>query len=225
MTTNRVLTRRVAAGVLAALALVGCTDGTSGEPPEAQRTTNPPPVDLRSPDEASDEPTDTPSPTAEPTTAPATSPDPVSLPPWQSADTVTEDFFGSGGELLPVGLRVGDHDDFDRVVLEMAGDAVPGWRVGYVPEAIADGSGEPLALEGDAVLEVLVSGTRYADEGEDHYDGPTVLDGEDVVEQVRYVGTFEGLTQLFIGVDDGRQPFRVFPLADPARLVIDIRDA
>lgn len=227
MTTTPALTRSLAAGVLAALALAGCTDGASDDPSDGPASTNPPPVDLGTPDEPTDDATDEPTsaePTTEPGTEPPTTADPSSLPAWLPADTVAESGELSGGELLPVALRVGDHEGFDRVVLEMTGAGTPGWHVAYVPEAIADGRGDRLDIDGDAVLEVRVSGTRYPEEGEEHYDGPMELDGEDVIEEVRYVGTFEGLTQLFIGVDDGPQQFRVFALAEPARLVIDIRE-
>ncbi|MEE6288431.1 hypothetical protein V2J52_12265 [Georgenia sp. MJ173] len=231
MTTHRTLVlRRAAVLVAAALTLTACTDAEPDDGP----TINPPPIDLDATDEPTDDATGTPTDTTDPAPTPSATTEPElptteatagsSLPEWLPSTTVAESGPPSGGMLLPVGLRVGDHDGFDRVVVDLEGDAVPGWRIEYVDEAITDGKGDRLDVDGDAVLQVYVTGTRYPDEGEDHLDGAMVLDGEDVVEEVHYVGTFEGLTQLFIGVDDGRAEFRAFALAEPARLVIDIRE-
>ncbi|WP_454086039.1 AMIN-like domain-containing (lipo)protein [Georgenia sp. Marseille-Q6866] len=222
MTASRT-TRTVAAASLAALALAACAND-DGEPSPSS-STNPPPVVTEpttgasptedpsaSPEPGTDAPTDTPAP-EEPTDAPTFGPAGTA----QSAEP-------SGDLLLPVGLRVGDHEGFDRVVVELTGAGVPGWQVEYVDEAIEDGRGERVDVDGEAILSVYVSGTRYPDEGEEHYVPGEPLEGPDIVEEVHYLGTFEGLTQLFIGVDDGPADYRVFTLADPARLVIDIAD-
>ena len=37
-------------------------------------------------------------------------------------------------------------------------------------------------------------------------------------------GTFEGYTQVLAGIDGAAVPFRVFALADPSRLVVDVGD-
>lgn len=229
MTTNRSFAplRWGAATAAVGLLLTGCTQDTE---PDDQPTVNPPPVDVttEAPDDtASAEPTPTATESAPAPSDPGTEEptDAGSLPEWLTAGTPSASDPGGDEMLLPVGLRVGDHESFDRVVVELEGNGVPGWQVEYVEEALTDGKGDRLDVDGDAILQVYVSGTRYPDENEDHYDGPMVLDGEDVVEEVHYVGTFEGLTQLFIGVDDGQADFRVFPLADPARLVIDVRES
>lgn len=216
MTDSRV-PRLLAAASLTVLALAAC--GT--DEPTPSSSTNPPPV-------ASD-PTTDPSPTEEPTSAepttdaPSTEPEPTEGPAFGAAGT-PQSAEPSGDLLLPVGLRVGEHEGFDRVVVELAGEGVPGWQVEYVDEAIEDGRGERVDVDGEAILSVYVSGTRYPDEGEEHYVPGEPLDGADVVEEVHYLGTFEGLTQLFIGVDEGPADYRVFTLADPARLVIDVAD-
>ena len=46
--------------------------------------------------------------------------------------------------------------------------------------------------------------------------------GTAVVREVDLQATFEGEFQAFVGTT-GRLPFRVFRLADPARVVIDVR--
>lgn len=41
-------------------------------------------------------------------------------------------------DLQLVDVRVGDHDGFDRVVLELSGTATPGWGVAWGDEAVAE---------------------------------------------------------------------------------------
>lgn len=219
--------RRVAlAGVaVATLGPAAC----SGAEPAGEPTSNPPPIVVERPaGGAPTAPTD-PTDPAEPAAPTATDTptvvdvDPAAPPPFRfpGEPDVSEP---SGEPLLPVALHVGDHDGYDRVVIEFAGDGVPGWRSEYVTEAVAAGRGDRIEIDADAVLAVDITGTRYPEEGEGHYAPLGPLDGKDVIEEVHYVGTFEGVTQLFVGVDDGATAYRVFPLVRPARLVIDIAD-
>ncbi|MEK8225246.1 hypothetical protein NKG05_02590 [Oerskovia sp. M15] len=85
------------------------------------------------------------------------------------------------GRLRAVGGRGPDrhrhpdrrHDGFDRVVYEMDGTGTPGWRVEYVEEAIDDGSGNVFDLDGDGVIQVMISGSGYPmDTGVAEYSGP-----------------------------------------------------
>lgn len=218
--TNRA-TWPAAVGIL--LALAACTD----EGPEPVRTETLPPPVVSEPSEvpttaapgtaSPDSPTDGPvaPPTAEET-------DPAALPPFEPAGT-PRTAEASGEPLLPVAVRTGEHAGFGRVVVELAGDGVPGWRIEYVDRAVEDGRGEEVDVDGEAILGVHITGTRYPEEGEDH-PARQVVEGGDVIEEVHFLGTFEGLTQLFVGVDDGVADYRVFVLADPARVVIDIED-
>lgn len=132
---------------------------------------------------------------------------------------------GSGGsDLVLVDVRVAEADGFDRIVLEFSGTGTPGWVVGYVDEAVLDGSGEAVDLDGSAVLDIYASGTTWP--APDYYPGPsrfTPREGGDV-EDVYVGGTFEGHTQVLAGIDSGRIPFRVFTRAAPARLVVEVLD-
>jgi hypothetical protein len=122
-------------------------------------------------------------------------------------------------------IRVGEHDGYDRVVFDLGGAGTPGWRVEYVDEAIDDGSGNPVEVDGDAILQVVISGTAMpADSGVEEYDGTTLApDDTEAVEEVVYRFWFEGYTTAFVGVDDERKPFRVFSLTEPARVVVDVQ--
>lgn len=139
------------------------------------------------------------------------------------ADTSTQ-FAESSGEwdLVLADVRVGEHEGFDRIVLEFTGTGVPGWSVGWVDRARLDGSGETVDLDGEAVLDVYASGTTWPADG--YYDGPQRLESDGEVDDVYVGGTFEGYTQVLAGIDGPPSPVRVFALPDPPRLVVDVSD-
>jgi hypothetical protein len=124
-------------------------------------------------------------------------------------------------------LRIGRHDGFDRVVLEYDGPGTPGWDVRYVAEAASQGSGEPVEIPGDGVLQVTVSGVGYPfDTGVEEYAGPRQLSVEDTenVTEVVFDSTFEGTTVVFVGTGT-EAPFRVYLLEGPPRIVIEVADS
>ena len=121
-------------------------------------------------------------------------------------------------------IRIGRHDGFDRVVLEVGGEGLPGWDVRYVAEASSQGSGDPVQVAGDAVLQVTVSGVGYpADTGIEEFSGPDRLAAADteVVNEVVFDSTFEGTTVAFVGTTH-RRPFRVYLLEAPTRVVLEV---
>ena len=124
--------------------------------------------------------------------------------------------------LLLTDVRTAAHDGFDRIVLEFSGKGTPGWAVNYVDKARRDGSGTRVALGGDAILDVYAGGTTWPSPyGE---NGPPRLDPETggTIDDVYVVGTFEGDTQVLVGINGDRAPFRVFTLTSPTRLVVDV---
>jgi hypothetical protein len=60
-------------------------------------------------------------------------------------------------------VRTGQHDCYDRVVLDIDGPADVGYVVGYVPAVTADGSGKEIPVEGDAALQVIVRAPAVAE--------------------------------------------------------------
>jgi hypothetical protein len=123
-------------------------------------------------------------------------------------------------------IRIGRHDGFDRVVFEVGGTGTPGWDVRYVDEASSQGSGEPVDVAGEAVLQVTVTGAGYPDDtGVTEYAGPDPLSVADteVVTEVAFDATFEGTTVAFVGTT-ARWPFRVYLLENPARVVVEVAD-
>jgi len=124
-------------------------------------------------------------------------------------------------------LRTGRHNGFDRVVFEVGGAGTPGWDVRYVDQASSQGRGEPVDVAGQAVLQVTITGAQIPDTtGVAEFDGPDPLPGSGTrtVTEVVYDHTFEGTSVAFVGTT-ARAPFRVYALSDPARVVLEVRDA
>lgn len=184
------------------------------------------PKDLGASDPAPTEPdTSIPAPSpATPGPTPATAtPDGTNTPSDAStfpADTRPDTSTGSGAPVTLTDVRIGAHATYDRVVLDVRGSGQPGWRIEYVEQALADGSGDPVQVGGTHTLEIRLDHTGTPDDtGVEFYDGPRRLVGHDIVTEVVVVGLFEGATQLFAGVD-GHRPFRAFWL--DGRVVIDV---
>lgn len=210
----------VAAGLLVlTLAACGTGGGTDDSPSTTGTTTSGSP----SPTDSTSEPT-SPTPTDD-GTAPADDATEAPLPFPANTDPDTQDP-SADAALNVTDIRVGHHDGFDRVVFELGGTGTPGWRVEYVDEPIDDGSGNLATVDGDAYLQVMISGSGYpTDTGVEEYTEPNPVRADDgEIEEVLLRGVFEGYTQAFVGVDDERRPFRVFSLENPTRVVVDVRD-
>ncbi|KAF3469487.1 hypothetical protein GL259_04770 [Streptomyces sp. Tu 3180] len=126
-------------------------------------------------------------------------------------------------------IRTGRAACYDRMVVDLpgAGRGGLGYSVRYVDRLYQDGSGRPVPVVGGAVLEVRVAAPAYVPEtGEPAYPAragrplPGVdLTGYRTFRDARFAGSFEGETQVGLGVR-ARLPFRVLELQD--RVVIDV---
>ncbi|WP_225994553.1 hypothetical protein [Streptomyces sp. SS1-1] len=126
-------------------------------------------------------------------------------------------------------VRTGRHACFDRMVVDVpgAGTGRLGYTVQYVSRVHQDGSGRPVTVGGGAVIEVRVGAPAYdAGSGRPTYPAragqrlPGVnLTGYRTFRDTRFVGSFEGDTQIGLGVR-ARLPFRVW-VAD-GRIVVDV---
>jgi hypothetical protein len=127
------------------------------------------------------------------------------------------------GALGLTDVTVAAQAGFDRVTFELdAGEGPAGWRVFYVDEALATGSGNPVDVDGDAILMVLLEGMALPPElDEELWDEERVEFGGAGIVEVVDVGWFEGQHQLFIGTT-GLHDFDVSRLADPERVYIDV---
>ena len=137
-----------------------------------------------------------------------------------SADTA--DPVGAEG-LTVTNVRIGAHEGHDQVVLDVAGQGTPGWDVRYVDSATAEGTGDPVDLAGPAYLRVTLTGVSYPYESgqQERGRGTVNAPGTSAVTGAWYDGTFEGQALAYVGTT-GEQPFRVYALSDPTRVVIEV---
>jgi hypothetical protein len=146
---------------------------------------------------------------------------------WGSLDRSVGDL--AGGRMHNV--RSGQHACFDRLVIDIGpGPGVAGYHTGYTARLRGAGSGELLPrLRGGISLSIVVDVPAHDDDYNPTYDPANRYEAVNVsgyrtFRQVAFYGTYEGQTQLGIGVR-ARLPYRVFVLAGPAggqRVVIDI---
>jgi hypothetical protein len=130
-----------------------------------------------------------------------------------------------GSELT--GVRAGQHDCYDRLVLDVTGATrVGSYRVEYVSAVHREGSGAVVPLSGGAFLQISV-GVNNTVSPPANSGNVVDVSGFRTFRQVAAAGSFEGYTSEGLGVR-ARLPFRVFTLAGPGntvRLVIDVAHA
>ena len=122
--------------------------------------------------------------------------------------------------LALTGIRAATHEGFTRVVLEFAGKGTPGvWSAAWTDEAVEQGRGLPIQVEGQAALDLVIDGTPMTATENPYPSGMHTRAGDlDVVSD----GTFEDNTHVVIGAPAARQ-FQIGFLSDPVRMVIDVR--
>ena len=172
------------------------------------------------------------SPTASASAAPETTPTPE--PGLDATKPINADNWMSSVEGLPpvrsdnptkalalTGIRAATHEGFTRVVLEFSGEGTPGvWSAAWTDEAVEQGRGLPIQVEGQAVLDLVIDGTPMTTTENPYPSGTHTRAGDlDVVSD----GTFEDNTHVVIGAPAARQ-FQIGFLSNPVRMVVDIRD-
>ncbi|WP_443092610.1 AMIN-like domain-containing (lipo)protein [Cellulomonas composti] len=120
------------------------------------------------------------------------------------------------------GVRTGRHSCFDRLVIDVNGDA-GGYTVRYVKHVRHDASGKIIPTKGGAALQLTVNdpGDTYRPA---HPTNLSDVTGYRTFRQVVFAGAFEGYTSFGLGVR-ARLPFRVFVLDGPgtgSRVVVDV---
>ena len=209
--------RALAASAAASLLLLGaCTPRTPTDAPQSAEASS----------SASH------SPAASASTAPETTPTPE--PGLDATKPINTDNWMSNVEGLPpvrsddptkalalTGIRAATHEGFTRVVLEFSGEGTPGvWSAAWTDEAVEQGRGLPIQVEGEAVLDLVIDGTPMTASENPYPGGMHTRAGDlDVVSD----GTFEDNTHVVIGAPAARQ-FQIGFLSDPVRMVVDVRD-
>ena len=128
------------------------------------------------------------------------------------------------------GVRAGRHACYDRLVVDLSRYSGGGYTVSYEP--VQGDNGVVVPLRGAADLNIVVHAPAYDSTGHPSYAPGNRLEavpvsGYDTFRQVAWLGSFEGYTQLGLGVR-ARLPFRVLvvpgtPASDQgASLVIDV---
>ena len=210
--------RALAASAAASLLLLGaCTPGTpTNVPQSAEASSSASSPEASATASAAPETTPTPEPGLD-ATKPINADNWMSsvegLPPVRSDDPTKA--------LALTGIRAATHEGFTRVVLEFAGKGTPGVRsAAWTDEAVEQGRGLPIQVEGQAVLDLVIDGTPMTATENPYPSGMHTRAGDlDVVSD----GTFEDNTHVVIGAPATRQ-FQIGFLSDPVRMVIDIRD-
>ncbi|GGC70513.1 hypothetical protein IEU95_13525 [Hoyosella rhizosphaerae] len=224
-----------AATVAVALTVAGCSASPSEDPSQdagaASPTSSPQSASTGTdlPDEAATSTENVPSPpviTEEPLAQ-----EPAPQQPQSSFDGSTSPQTAPSGDgtfLSVTAIRVGQHDGFSRVVIELDGQGnQPGFDSRYVSGAFAAGSGDPISVAGDQILGLNVTGWGYPfDTGVDPYAGPRTIGGPagGSIAQVQAGTFFEGAAEFFIGIRGDQKPFRTYTLTNPTRVVVDISD-
>lgn len=211
--------RALAASAASCLLLLGaCAPGAPTDAPQSAETS----------------PSASHSPTASATASATPETTPTSEPGLDATKPINADNWMSSVEGLPpvrsddpakalalTGMRAARHEGFARVVLEFSGEGAPGvWRAAWTEEAVEQGRGLPIQVEGEAVLDLVIDGTPMTASESSYPSGTHTRAGDlDIVSD----GTFEDNTHVVIGAPTARQ-FQIGFLSDPVRMVIDIRD-
>lgn len=125
------------------------------------------------------------------------------------------------GLARPSTARVAGQSGYDRIVFEYSGSATPSLVVTWItPPFVLDPSGKPLTVSGKAFLGIVFRNIPGAGSG---YSGPTSFKaGLPVLTDLQLRGDFEGVQQWVAGLA-GQACVRVFTLAGPSRLVMDLQ--
>ena len=137
----------------------------------------------------------------------------------------------SSTQMVPgpvVNARVGQHDCYDRLVIDLGSAPAPGYFVRYTDGFHQPGSGNHIPLAGGAVLSIQVLAPAY--DANYHSTVPWTAGTHiaqpnfQTIKDLAYGGSFEGESAFGLGVR-ARLPFRVLQLTGPgggSRLVIDV---
>jgi hypothetical protein len=121
-------------------------------------------------------------------------------------------------------LRTGVQDGFERVTFELAGPDTPGYQAEYVDRPLYDcGSGEPTYPVGDAWLELrLEPAAAHTEEGRPTLGARDLAVGAPLLQRIYRTCDFEAVVVHVLALSTPNA-FRVFTLADPVRIVVDIQ--
>jgi len=151
---------------------------------------------------------------------------------WNVAPKITGNFPLSGGDILG-NARIGAQEGYDRLVLEfVASGSVPeSYEIKYVFNnsggeiiTVSDNLHLESQVQGNAALQIILAGSH-----EDVVNNTVIYEGPDTlssllmgnITEAKFGGSHAGLILWGVGVQEANG-FRVFELADPPRVVVDV---
>lgn len=122
-------------------------------------------------------------------------------------------------------VRMGIHPEnggWERIVFEFEGGLPPG-EIEYVESVSQCGSGNAVALEGEATLRVRFAGAaQHTDAGQQTFAQQEVEGPGNTILEAKQTCDFEAVLEWAMGLK-GEQNFKVTTLGGPPRLVIDVK--
>lgn len=216
-----------------AIVMAGCSDpDTNGEPDPEPTTTD----ETTSPAEAEDPPdSEATSPDSEEDdqVGPETDDEQVDLTEFSTETQQGSEQYADAAlvEYL-VDVRVGEHEGYDRVVLEFSGEEAPDvYTVSWAENPTFGQTDDALDVSSDAILEVAVTGLVSTENPEasqpeeigaiEYTNAPLAIHTTAIVTDVWAASWYQNTGTYYIELDRER-PFRVVNDTDPSRLVIDL---
>jgi hypothetical protein len=127
----------------------------------------------------------------------------------------------SGAQAELSSAAAGCHPGYDRFVLRARSGGKPGYDVRYVSQIVADGSGNPISIQGSKFLLVTVHNARGHTNGGTNLLPGTLTPHCSNLRQIKKAGDFEGVVSYGLGLRR-KTGFRVFRLTGPTRIVVDV---
>ncbi|WP_331074453.1 AMIN-like domain-containing (lipo)protein [Longimicrobium sp.] len=152
----------------------------------------------------------------------AAAPSPAPQADWTSGRTQVRRRPGGVATLRQV--RTAPNAGFDRFVVALGADAIPGYRIEYVDRPVRQcGSGEATKIAGDGWLSITLSAARaHDDQGRATIQQRERALSLPVLREYEFTCDFEAEVQIVLGVASPNR-YRVLELANPSRLVIDVQ--
>ena len=139
---------------------------------------------------------------------------------WRTSGTSWEN--ADANHPLVVGLRYAQHENFDRVVIEID-NRLPSYRMGYNVRHYYEGSGARVPIRGGLWVS-LSPAYAHNRSGASVYEGPKLVrPGFETLKGIAFTGDFEGYVTFAFGLEPRRTPYRVMRLHNPQRIVIDFK--